>query len=182
MQIKSSSLYTKVSKLKKILLISDTHGYWDQRLDQALADCDEIWHAGDWGTVELADFLLATNKPVRAVYGNIDGGVLRRMYPKILRFRCEEVTVAMTHIGGAPSSYKPDGLEAISLGLPMIFICGHSHILQVKRDTKRNNMLFLNPGAAGKHGFHPVQTAIQFKIDQKRIFDLEVIQMERHKS
>lgn len=168
--------------MKRILLISDTHGYWDQRLDQALADCDEIWHAGDWGTVELADFLLATNKPVRAVYGNIDGGVLRRMYPKINTFTLEGLRVGMTHIAGAPSSYKPDALETFSRGPLDIFICGHSHILQVKRDLKRNNMLFLNPGAAGKHGFHPVQTAIQFKIEEKRIFDLEVIQMERHKS
>lgn len=168
--------------MKRILLLSDTHGYFDDRLDQALADCDEIWHAGDWGTVELADYLLSTQKPVRGVYGNIDGAVLRRMFPKINRFSIEGIRVGITHIAGAPSSYKPDALETFSMGPLDLFICGHSHILQVKRDLKRNNMLFINPGAAGKHGFHPVQTAVQFKIDQKRIFDVEVIQLERHKS
>lgn len=168
--------------MKRILLLSDTHGYFDDRLDQALADCDEIWHAGDWGTVELADYLMSTQKPVRGVYGNIDGAVLRRMFPKINCFTIEGIRVGMTHIAGAPSSYKPDAQETFSRGPLDLFICGHSHILQVKRDLRRNNMLFINPGAAGKHGFHPVQTAVQFKIDQKRIFDVEVIQMERHKS
>jgi predicted phosphodiesterase len=101
------------------------------------------------------------------------------MFPKIVRFTCEQITVAMTHIAGAPSSYKPDALETFAMGLPDIFVCGHSHILQVKRDQNRNQMLFLNPGAAGQHGFHQEQTALQFKIDGKRIYDMELIQMPR---
>jgi hypothetical protein len=167
--------------MQKILLLSDTHSFLDDRLIEPIQNCDQLWHAGDWGSLQLVDKLIAFNKPIRGVYGNIDDGIIRRMYPKILRFRCEQVTVAMTHIGGAPSSYKPDGLEAMSLGIPKMFICGHSHILQVKRDTKRQNMLFLNPGAAGQHGFHPTQTALQFKIDGERIYDMEVINMDRVK-
>jgi putative phosphoesterase len=165
----------------KVLLLSDTHSYLDPRLDEHLKACDQIWHAGDWGSVELADKLAAYGKPIAGVYGNIDDRTIRNMYPKIRRFRCEDVTVAMTHIAGAPSNYKPDALEAFSKGLPLIFVCGHSHILQIKRDAKRNNMLFLNPGAAGQHGFHPEQTALRFKIDGARIYDMEVIQMPRIK-
>ncbi|RVU26911.1 metallophosphoesterase [Sandaracinomonas limnophila] len=168
--------------MKKILIVSDTHSFWDPRLNEALDACDEVWHAGDWGSEQIADYIIAKGKIVRGVYGNIDGAILRRMYTKILKFQVEGLVVGMTHIAGAPSSYKPDAIETFSKGAVDIFICGHSHILQIKRDLKRNNMLFINPGAAGQHGFHPVQTAVQLKIDQKRIFDVEVIQMERKKS
>ncbi|MHA8052046.1 metallophosphoesterase family protein [Aquirufa sp. Wall-65K1] len=167
--------------MKKILIISDTHSFLDPRLEPHLQACDQIWHAGDWGSVQLADQLLTYKKPIAGVYGNIDDRTIRNMYPKIMRFRCEEVNIAMTHIAGAPSSYKPDAYEAFSKGIPQIFVCGHSHILQVKRDIKRNNMLFINPGAAGQHGFHPIQTAIQLKIDGTRIYDVEIIQMERNR-
>jgi putative phosphoesterase len=167
--------------MQKILLLSDTHSYLDARLEEHIDFCDQIWHGGDWGSVAIADTLMSFGKPVYGVYGNIDDRTIRNMFPKITRFMCENVKVAMTHIAGAPSSYKPDALETFAMGIPHIFVCGHSHILQVKRDLKRNNMLFLNPGAAGQHGFHDEQTALRFKIDGSRIFDMEVIQMPRLK-
>lgn len=167
--------------MQKILVLSDTHSYLDPRLIEHVDYCDQIWHGGDWGSVAVADTLIGFGKPVRGVYGNIDDRTVRNMFPKISRFSCENINVAMTHIAGAPSSYKPDALETFARGIPHIFICGHSHILQVKRDLKRNNMLFLNPGAAGQHGFHAEQTALRFKIDGSRIFELEVIQMPRQK-
>ena len=150
--------------MQKILVLSDTHSFLDPRLEEHLEYCDQFWHGGDWGSVAVADTLASYGKPVMGVYGNIDDRTIRNMYPKIERFTCEKVTVAMTHIAGAPSSYKPDALETFSQGIPNIFICGHSHILQVKRDLNRRNMLFLNPGAAGQHGFHSEQTALRFKI------------------
>jgi uncharacterized protein len=164
--------------MQKILIISDTHNFLDERLKPHIDWCDQLWHAGDWGNEAIADTLTAL-KPVQAVYGNIDGAVLRRMYPKILHFTCEDVRVGVTHIAGAPSKYKPDALQCFAKQVPDIFVCGHSHILQVKRDLNRNGMLFINPGAAGKHGFHTVQTAVRLKIDGKRIFDVEVVNMER---
>ena len=167
--------------MQKILVLSDTHSFLDPRLEEHLEYCDQFWHGGDWGSVAVADTLASYGKPVMGVYGNIDDRTIRNMYPKIERFTCEKVTVAMTHIAGAPSSYKPDALETFSLGIPNIFICGHSHILQVKRDLNRRNMLFLNPGAAGQHGFHSEQTALRFKIDGARIYDMEMIQMPRIK-
>ncbi len=166
--------------MQKILILSDTHSFLDARLAPHLDWCDQIWHAGDWGSVEIADTLCSL-KPVEGVYGNIDGGVLRTMFPKINHFQCEDLLVGMTHIGGAPSSYKPDALACFNKLVPDIFITGHSHILQVKRDLNRNRMLFINPGAAGQHGFHQVQTAVRLKIEKKRIFEVEIIEMLRNK-
>jgi putative phosphoesterase len=167
--------------MKKILIISDTHSYLDPRLMEHVEWCDQIWHGGDWGDVSVSDTLSAI-KPVMGVYGNIDGTSVRQTYPLINHFYCEEVLVGMTHIAGAPSKYKPDALKCFEIQLPEIFVCGHSHILQVKRDLNRKGMLFINPGAAGQHGFHPVQTAIRLKIDGKRIFDVELINMPRTKT
>jgi len=164
--------------MQKILIISDTHSFLDERLFPHIDWCDHIWHAGDWGIVAVSDTLEAL-KPIQGVYGNIDDATVRQIYPKINHFTCEELNIGMTHIAGAPSSYKPDALECFRIKTPDIFVCGHSHILQVKRDLHRNGMLFINPGAAGTHGFHKVQTAVRLKIEGKRIFDVEVIEMSR---
>ncbi|MBP6386297.1 MAG: metallophosphoesterase family protein [Pseudarcicella sp.] len=165
--------------MQKILIISDTHSYLDQRLMPHIEWADQIWHAGDWGNESVVD-TLESFKPIQGVYGNIDNAVVKRIFPKINHFMVEEICVGITHIAGAPSSYKQDALECFAIRQPDIFVCGHSHILQVKRDFSRNKMLFINPGAAGKHGFHSVQTAIRLKIEKKRIFDLEVIEMTKN--
>lgn len=176
--IKTDVLLDLVKIMQKILIISDTHSFLDERLISHLDWCDEVWHAGDWGVATLSDTLEAM-KPIKGVFGNIDDATIRQIYPKINHFTCEELSIGMTHIAGTPSKYKPDALECFSIKTPDIFICGHSHILQVKRDLSRNGMLFINPGAAGTHGFHAVQTAIRLKIEGKRIFDVEVIEMKR---
>jgi putative phosphoesterase len=161
-----------------ILIISDTHNYLDARWIPYIKLSDEVWHAGDIGTLSITEEI-SKFKPVRAVYGNIDGQDLRNVYPLINRFRCEEVEIAMTHIAGYPTKYKPDALTILKENIPGILICGHSHILKVMRDQQNRNMLFINPGAAGIHGFQTVQTAIQIKIEGKRIYDLEVIELKR---
>lgn len=165
--------------MKKIGLISDTHGKLSKRVIRFLEEVDEIWHAGDIGSEELADKLVEL-KPLRAVYGNIDGHVLRRMYPENLRFFCEEVDVLITHIGGYPGRYEPLIRKEIYANPPQLFISGHSHILKVVHD-KKINTLHINPGAAGNSGFHSVCTAVRFKIDGKNISDLEVLEFERTK-
>jgi putative phosphoesterase len=164
--------------MQKILILSGTHSYLDERLLPHIDWCTQIWHAGDWGNVSVAD-TLSSLKPVEGVYGNIDDATVRKMYPKINHFQCEDVLVGMTHIGGAPASYKPDALACFNKLVPDIFITGHSHILQVKRDLHRNRMLFINPGAAGQHGFHQVQTAVRLKVEGKRIFEVEIVEMPR---
>src|SRR5690606_39074284 len=148
----------------KIGLLSDTHGYLDDAIFQHFADCDEIWHAGDFGNVAVADALAAV-KPLRGVYGNIDGRDIRTRYPEHLRFRCEEVDVWMTHIGGYPGRYSPQVKEEIHRDPPTLFICGHSHILKVMYDQKLQT-LHLNPGAAGKQGWHKVRTLLRFSIHE----------------
>jgi uncharacterized protein len=164
--------------MQKILIISDTHSYLDERLMEHVDWCDQIWHGGDWGNVSLSD-TLESYKPIEGVYGNIDDATVRLIYPKINHFQCEDLIVGMTHIAGTPSKYKPDALECFSIQKPDIFVCGHSHILQVKRDLNRDRMLYINPGAAGTHGFHNIQTAVRLKIDGKRVFDVEVVEMEK---
>lgn len=166
--------------MQKIFILSDTHSYLDNRFHEHIDWADQIWHAGDWGNVSLSDTLIA-QKPIQGVYGNIDGQEIRFLYPKINHFNCEGVSIGMTHIAGAPSKYKPDALACFALKVPQIFICGHSHILQVKRDLQRNGMLFINPGAAGTHGFQKVQTAIRLSIDDTRIFDVAIVQLERQR-
>ncbi len=161
--------------MTKIGLLSDTHSFLDQRIYEHFAACDEIWHAGDIGSTAVAD-ALAAFKPLRAVYGNIDGAELRQMFPAINRFRCEEVEVLLTHIGGYPGKYAPEIRTQLINNPPQLFIAGHSHILKVQFD-KKLNFLHINPGAAGKYGFQAVQTLVRFDIDGKNIQNLEVIEL-----
>ena len=148
--------------MKRIGLLSDTHGYWDDRYLKHFETCDEIWHAGDFGSLELAD-QIAEFKPLKGVYGNIDGGVMRRAYKEFEMFECEGKRVLITHIGGYPNHYSPTAKQMIEEYKPDIFVAGHSHILKVIFDPKYN-LLHINPGAAGCYGFHKVRTAIRFTI------------------
>ncbi len=161
--------------MKKILLLSDTHGYLDDRILKYAAEADELWHAGDIGTTAVSD-ALKNITPLKAVYGNIDGAEVRKEFPLNNRFMCEEVDVWITHIGGYPGRYSPAVKEDIKANPPRIFISGHSHILKVMND-KKLGLLHMNPGAAGKQGFHQVRTMLRFKIDGKDIKDLEVIEL-----
>jgi uncharacterized protein len=160
----------------RIGLISDTHGYLDERLFVHFKQCNEIWHAGDIGNIELAD-KLAAFKPLKAVFGNIDDHKVRITYPKNQRFTCEGIDVWITHIGGYPGHYAPDVRDMLEHNPPKLFICGHSHILKVIYD-KKFNLLHINPGAAGISGFHKVRTAIRFVIDKDQIKNMEVIELE----
>ncbi len=164
--------------MKSILIISDTHNYLDSRIWKYIDACDEVWHAGDIGTIAITDEI-QKHKPVHAVYGNIDGADVRNVYPLTHRFKCEGLEIAMTHIAGYPPKYKTDALKILNDKIPDIFICGHSHILKVMRDKDHQKMLFINPGAAGIHGFQTIQTIIKIKIDAKRVFDLEVVELKR---
>jgi len=160
----------------KIGLLSDTHSYLDPKVFVYFKDCDEIWHAGDIGdaaiTAELKSF-----KPIKAVFGNIDNKDLQTKFPEDLRFTCEGIKVLITHIGGTPPKYNQRVRPFLNEYQPDLFICGHSHILCIKRDPQLNNMLFINPGAAGNHGFHRVKTLVRFAIDDKKISNLEVIEL-----
>ena len=158
--------------MKRIGILSDTHGTFDDALRNFLHDVDEIWHAGDIGSLELADEIAAF-KPLRAVAGNIDGGLTRRVYPLFQSFPCEEVRVLMTHIGGYPRRYDPRAVERIQALRPQLFIAGHSHILKVMYDPVYQ-LLHINPGAAGQHGFHQVRTAVRLIVDGSQLRDLEV--------
>ncbi|MFA6247176.1 MAG: metallophosphoesterase family protein [Mucilaginibacter sp.] len=161
--------------MTRIGLISDTHGFLDDAVFKHFENCDEIWHAGDFGNIALAD-KLAAFKPLRGVYGNIDGTDVRQVYPEHLRFMCEKVDVWMTHIGGYPDRYAPDVKREIYTKPPGLFISGHSHILKVIYD-KKINCLHLNPGAAGKQGWHKVRTLIRFSITDEKIHTLDVIEL-----
>ena len=161
--------------MKKIGLLSDTHGYWDERYVRHFESCDEIWHAGDIGSIEVAD-RLAAFRPLRAVYGNIDGRELRLRFPQTLRFEVEGAQVIIKHIGGYPGHYDPSVRGSLLTRPPQLFISGHSHILKVKYD-KTLSMLHINPGAAGKQGFHRVRTLVRFVVDQGCFSDLEVIEL-----
>ena len=161
--------------MKRIGLLSDTHGYWDERYVRYFESCDEIWHAGDIGSVELAD-RLAAFRPLHAVYGNIDGRELRTRFPQTLRFHVEGAEVLMKHIGGYPGNYDPSIRGSLLTRPPKLFISGHSHILKVKYD-KTLGMLHINPGAAGKQGFHKVRTLVRFSVDEGTFSDLEVIEL-----
>ena len=162
--------------MTKIGLLSDTHSYLDDKIFQYFNKCDEIWHAGDIGNIQLADKLSAF-KPLRAVYGNVDGQDVRIVYPKHLRFKCENVDVWITHIGGYPNNYSKEVKPEIFKNPPKLFISGHSHILKVMYD-KKLDLLHINPGAAGKSGFQQVRTFVRFTIDDKNIKDLEVIELK----
>ncbi len=165
--------------MKKIGLLSDTHGFLDDKVFEHFKDCDEVWHAGDIGTVEVAD-KLAAFKPLRAVYGNIDGDKLRVMFKQHERWMCEGVDVWMTHIGGYPGKYAREVKPEIFMHPPKLFISGHSHILKVMYDKKLGT-LHINPGAEGKYGFHNVRTLVRFEIDGTDIRNLEVIEIGLHR-
>ena len=161
--------------MQRIALLSDTHNYLDPKIYKYFDSCDQIWHAGDVGTISITSELEKI-KPVIAVYGNIDGQDVRKVHPLNQRFMCEEVKVFMTHIGGYPNRYSPEALELIKMDRPKLFISGHSHILKVMFDQKYQ-LLHINPGAAGIHGFHNVKTMVRFTIDKDKIKDLEVIEL-----
>lgn len=161
--------------MKKILLLSDTHGHIDDTILKYVDQADEVWHAGDIGDLVVTD-TLKKHKPLRAVFGNIDGDKARMEFPLHNRFMCEGVDVWITHIGGYPGKYGPNIKNEIAANPPKLFITGHSHILKVMFD-KKFNLLHMNPGACGIHGFHQVRTMLRFVIEGDKIKDLEVIEI-----
>mgnify|MGYP001203139468 FL=1 len=163
--------------MKQISLLSDTHSVLDKRFIPHLKDSDEIWHAGDIGTLDIYDELCKLSK-VRAVYGNIDNHKLRIILKPELLFKCEEVNIFMTHIAGYPGKYSKGIIQKIEKYKPNLIISGHSHILKVMND-KKNNLLFINPGAAGNYGIHKVKTIVKFNIDGKDIKELKIIEVEK---
>lgn len=160
----------------RIGLMSDTHGYLHPQIFRHFSEVDEIWHAGDIGTMQLAEEL-ASFKPFRAVYGNVDGKDLRTNYPEDLRFHCEGMDVWITHIGGYPGHYSPRVKPLILQNPPQLFICGHSHILKVVPDNKLH-LLHINPGACGRQGWHKIKTIVRFEINEGKLSHLEVIELE----
>ena len=163
--------------MKKILLISDTHGYIDDRIIQYAKESDETWHAGDIGELKVVDEIKKVTT-LRAVHGNIDNSKIRAEYSENLRFKIEDMKIWITHIGGYPNKYNLRIRQEINSNPPDVFICGHSHILKVINDNKLN-LLHINPGAIGKHGFHQVRTMIRFQIIKSKIQNLEVIEFKR---
>ena len=161
--------------MKRIGLMSDTHGFIDPKIYTYFAEVDEIWHAGDVGTIEVIDELRKF-KPLKGVYGNIDDYNIRKEFPEFIRFLCEDVEVLITHIGGRPGKFSQATVEELKKGVPKLFICGHSHILLVKMDPNYK-MLCMNPGACGVKGFHDVKTLLRFSITGDRIHDLEVVEI-----
>ena len=164
----------------KILLLSDTHSYIDEKILKYAAEADEVWHAGDIGDLKVTDELSTVSK-LRAVYGNIDTTDIRREFPLNNRFMIDGIDVWITHIGGYPGKYSPQIKDEIYKNPPNLFICGHSHILKVMSD-KRLNLLHMNSGAVGQHGFHQVRTMLRFEINRSKIENLEVIEWKREKS
>ena len=162
----------------KILLLSDTHSYMGDDIIKYVKQADEVWHAGDIGDIKVTNEI-KKHKPLRAVYGNIDNAQIRVEFPEHHKFRCENVAVWMTHIGGYPNRYDIRVREDIKQDPPDLFICGHSHILKVMPD-KKLSLLHMNPGAIGKYGLHKVRTMLRFEIDGKKIQNLEVIEIERN--
>ena len=160
----------------KIGLLSDTHSYLDDQILRLLSDRDEIWHAGDFGTAEVSDRLREL-APLRGVYGNIDGQDVRKLHPKVARFEVNGLDVLMTHIGGYPGKYHPDVRDIINANPPGLYITGHSHILKVMTDKSLGNLLHINPGAAGRHGFHKMRTMVRFVVQEGQVQDLQVIEL-----
>ena len=161
--------------MTRIGLISDTHNFLDETVFEHFKECDEIWHAGDFGTIAVANKLSAV-KPLRGVYGNIDGYDVKSMFPEQLVFKCEEVKVMMRHIGGYPPRYNPETKKELLIHRPQLFVAGHSHILKIIYDDKLQ-CLHMNPGAAGRHGWQKVRTLIRFTIDGREMKDCEVIEL-----
>lgn len=160
----------------KIGLLSDTHGFLDPKVFEHFRACDEVWHAGDIGDLLVAQ-QLQDFKPLRAVYGNIDDKEIQSRFPEDLFFKCEEISVWITHIGGAPPNYRPRIKKILRSQTPDIFICGHSHILRIGKDPNFNSLLYVNPGAAGNQGFHGMKTLVRFEISGKEIKNMEVIEI-----
>ena len=161
--------------MKRIGLLSDTHNYLDSEVFRHFEQCDEIWHAGDFGSLELADKLNAF-RPLKAVYGNIDDPETRAVYPEKLRWSCEGVDVFMIHIGGYPPNYHPGVKQLLRTNPPRLFICGHSHILRIMYDEELA-CLYMNPGAAGKQGWHSLKTIVRFSVDGNELKDCQVIEL-----
>lgn len=161
--------------MKKILLLSDTHSHIDDTIMKYVRQADEVWHAGDIGDLSVTD-TIKKEKPLKAVYGNIDNAEARLEFPLNNRFFCEGVDVWITHIGGYPGKYNQAIREEINTNPPKLFICGHSHILKVMPDNKLN-LIHMNPGAAGVHGFHQIRTMLRFEINRDNIQNLEVIEI-----
>ncbi|HEY2721374.1 MAG TPA: metallophosphoesterase family protein [Chitinophagaceae bacterium] len=163
--------------MTRIGLISDTHGYLDKNVFKHFENCDEIWHAGDFGSIEVARELTAgSGLPVKGVYGNIDGQDIRSEFPEQLIFLCEDIKVMIRHIGGYPPKYNTETRKELLIHQPQLFISGHSHILKVIYDSSLQ-CLHINPGAAGRQGWQKVRTIIRFAIDKKEIKDCEVIEL-----
>lgn len=160
----------------KIGLLSDTHSYLDEQILRHMRACDEIWHAGDFGQVEVSDRLSAI-APLRGVYGNIDDQQIRLLHPKVQRFTVAGLEVLMTHIGGYPGKYHPDIRQQIQVHPPKLFISGHSHILRIMPDKSLPPLLHINPGAAGRQGFHKVRTLVKFQIREGKIEQLQVVEL-----
>lgn len=161
--------------MQKILLISDTHSYLDPKLFKYIETVDEVWHAGDIGDI-LVCREIEKLKPLKAVFGNIDGQDTRKLYPENAIFMCEQVKVFITHIGGYPNRYNLEAKKIIEQEKPNLFICGHSHILKIMYD-KKYNLLHVNPGACGIHGFHQVKTVLRFAIEGTEIKNMEIIEL-----
>lgn len=162
--------------MTRIGLLSDTHGYFDDRMAHHLGGCDEIWHAGDFGDARVVDELRALAPTFRGVYGNIDGADVRRTEPLVQDFATAGLRVLITHIGGYPGHYAPAARPLLAAARPGLFVTGHSHILRVMPDAKLG-LLHLNPGAAGRHGFHQVRTLLRFGIDAGKVVDLQVVEL-----
>ena len=161
--------------MTRIGLISDTHGFLDENVFTHFENCHEIWHAGDFGNIELAN-RITSFKPLKGVYGNIDSTDISTIYSEQIVFMCEEVKVLIRHIGGSPPKYNPETRKELQIHKPQLFISGHSHILKVMYDAKIN-CLHMNPGAAGRQGWHKVRTILRFVIDGKEMKDCEVIEL-----
>ncbi len=162
--------------MRKIGLIADTHNYYDSQIADYFSECEEIWHAGDFGTIDIAEKLLEI-APVKGVYGNIDGDDIRKVYPLHERFEMEGLDIWMTHIGGHPGRYALPIRKEMEENPPDLFICGHSHILKIVRDPLIPAMIHMNPGAAGRHGFHEWRTIVRFSVANAKIHDVEVIHL-----
>lgn len=166
--------------MKKILLISDTHNFLDPKLTKHILEADEVWHAGDIGNIGLC-LEIEKLKPLKAVFGNIDGQDIRKTYPENIEFNCEKLKVLITHIGGYPGKYPERIKKLLIESKPGVFICGHSHILKVMYD-KDHQLLHMNPGACGVHGFHQVKTALRFEVEGIEIKNLAVIELGKRTS
>lgn len=165
--------------MKRICLLSDTHGHLDDRMTEWMKDVDEVWHAGDFGE-DVAEKLKSI-RPIRGVYGNIDGTAIRKEFPEHLLFQAEGVDVLMIHIAGPFGTYAPGVRSLLDSAKPKLLVCGHSHILKVQMDSKRN-VLYMNPGAAGKHGFHHMRTLLRFNLRSGNVENLEVIELGKRGS